>query len=344
MKILVVSDATQFALTDVYNGYIHALEQLQIPFESHPYHHFRGICSDATCFHRIHSIALNKQKEFTHIMFIGGLNVPDYIFDSLYHIKSIVIATEDPHSFDPLKHKLNRIDYYFSNERSVGNFDKFKNTFYCPTAGDTQECGRISREFLDERYKSDILFLGAIYPNRRKLLEALIPLVEEKKLNFKVCGHVQYLPKTSPLWKYVFDARTIPHMETIKYYNGAKIALNMLRDITWNPRTKSGKNPHNRSRFVAESLNPRAYELPLCQSFMLLEDTRAEAREIFSENEVGFFSDEKSLIEQVNFFLFGAGKKKRDKMAMDAYIKVAGKHTYLHRMTYIKNIIDQNPS
>jgi hypothetical protein len=31
-------------------------------------------------------------------------------------------------------------------------------------------------------------------------------------------------------------------------------------------------------------------------------------------------------------------------MAMDAYIKVAGKHTYLHRMTYNKNIIDQNPS
>src|SRR4030042_2951527 len=140
MKILIVSDATRFALTDVYNGYIHALEQLKIPYESHPYHHFRGICSDATCFHRIHSIALTKTKEFTHMMFIGGLNVPDYIFESLYHIKSIVVATEDPHSFDPMKHRLNHIDYYFSNERSIGNCKKFKNTYYCPTAGDNQEC------------------------------------------------------------------------------------------------------------------------------------------------------------------------------------------------------------
>ena len=341
MKILVVSDATKFALTDVYNGYTHALEQLKIPYESHPYHHFRGICSDSTCFHRIHSIALTKQKEFTHIMFIGGLNVPDYIFDSLYHIKSIVVATEDPHSFDPLKHKLQKIDYYFSNERSVGESDKFKNTYYCPTAGDSQECGRIPRDFIDDRYKSDILFLGAIYPNRRKLLESIIPFVKKHKLSFKICGHVHYMPKNSPLWEYVFDARTIPHMETVKYYNGAQIVLNMLRDTTWNPRSKTGKNPYNRGKFVAESLNPRAYEVPLCQSFMLLEDTRAEAREVFTNKEVGFFSNEESLKRRLRYFLFGPGKLKMDSMITKAYNKVSTYHTYLRRMLYIKSIIDQ---
>jgi len=341
MKILIVSDATSFALTDVYNGYIHALDQLKISYESHPYHHFRGICSDATCFHRIHSLVLTKQKEFTHIMFIGGLNVPDYIFDSLYHIKSIIVATEDPHSFDPLKHKLHKIDYYFTNERSIGISKKFKNTYYCPTAGDTQECGRIPRDFLDERYKSDILFLGAIYPNRRKLLESIIPFVEENNISFKICGHVHYMPKTSSLWKYVFDARTIPHIETVKYYNGARIVLNMLRDITWNPRTKSQKNPYNRGKYVAESLNPRAYEVPLCQSFMLLEDTRAEAREIFTDKEIGFFSDEQSLNESLKYFLFEADESKIDNMIIKAYNRVANSHTYLHRMTYIKNILSQ---
>lgn len=342
MKILVVSDATKFALTDVYNGYTHALEQLKIPYESHPYHHFRGICSDATCFHRIHSIALTKQKEFTHIMFIGGLNVPDYIFDSLYHVKSIVVATEDPHSFDPLKHKLQKIDYYFSNERSIGESDKLKNTYYCPTAGDSQECGRIPRDFIDDRYKSDILFLGAIYPNRRKLLESIIPFVEKHKLSFKICGHVHYMPKNSPLWEYVFDARTIPHMETVKYYNGAKIVLNMLRDTTWNPRSKTGKNPYNRGKFIAESLNPRAYEVPLCQSFMLLEDTRAEAREVFTNKEVGFFSNGESLKRRLRYFLFGPGKLKMDSMILKAYNKVSTYHTYLRRMIYIKSIIEKD--
>lgn len=341
MKLLIVSDATNFALTDVYNGYIYALQQLKIPHESHPYHHFRGICSDATCFHRIHSIVLSTHKEFTHIMFIGGLNVPEYIFDSLYHIKSIVIATEDPHTFDPLKKKLDKINYYFSNERTIGINKKYKNTYYCPTAGDPNECGKIPREHLDDRYKSDILFLGAVYPNRRKLLESIIPFVEKYKLNFKICGHVHYIPKKSILWKYIFDARTIPHQETVRYYNGAKIILNMLRDTTWNPRTKSGKNPYNRSRFNAESLNPRAYEVPLCQSFMLLEDIRSEAREIFTKNEVGFFNDEKSLIKELKYFLLGAGKNKREDMAFEAYRKVSDSHTYLHRMLYIQNILEK---
>jgi spore maturation protein CgeB len=274
-------------------------------------------------------------------VFIGGLNVPDYIFESLYHLKSVVIATEDPHTFDPLKHKLDRINYYFSNERTIGENPRYKNTYYCPTAGNPQECGRIPRDFLDARYKSDILFLGAIYPNRRKILESIIPFVEEHNLTYKICGHVHYLPKTSPLWKYAFDVRTIPHLETVKYYNGARVVLNILRDTKWNPKTKSGKNPYNRSKFGAESLNPRAYEVPLCQSFMLLEDTRQEAREVFTDKEVGFFNDEDTLKKQLNYYLIGAGDRLRDDMAFESYNTVSNKHTYFHRMKYIKSILEK---
>ena len=134
IKVLLISDATKFALTDVYYGYKHAFNQLKIPFETFPYHNFRKITADEICYHVMHSTALIKSKGFTHIMLIGGLNIPQFMFDSLYHIKSIVVSTEDPHSFDPLKHRLNDIDYYFSNERSIGESEKYKNTYYCPTA------------------------------------------------------------------------------------------------------------------------------------------------------------------------------------------------------------------
>jgi len=340
VKIYLVSDPTKFALTDLYAGYTHAFRKLEIPHETFPYHHLRDVVSDKICYNIIHSTALLKSKEFTHIMFIGGLNVPNYIFESLYHVKSVIVASEDPHTFDPNKNRLDLVDYYFSNERSIGKSGKFKNTYYCPTAGSDVECGRVPREVLDEKYLSDILFLGAMYPNRRKLLEAIIPLVKKHKLSFKVCGHVQYLPKTSPLWEFVTDARTIPHAETVKYYNGAKIVLNMLRDINWNPRTASKKNPFNKSRFDAQSLNPRAYEVPLCQSFMLLEDTRAEAREIFTEKQVGFFSDEKSLIERLHYFLIGRGSKDRKEMIFQAYKHVAANHTYTNRLLSIKSVLE----
>lgn len=344
MKFLVISDATKFALTDVYQGYLHAFKALKIPYETFPYHHFREIVGDTTSFHIMHSTALIRSKGITHVMFIGGLNIPNFIYESLYHLKSVVVSTEDPHSFDPMKKRIDLIDYYFSNERSIGLSKRFPNSYYCPTGASQQECGKFPLEVLEDKYKSDILFLGAVYPNRRKLMESILPFVEKHHLNFKVCGHVSYMPKTSPLWKYVYDARTIPHMETVRYYNGAKVVLNMLRDTHWNPRTKSKKNPHNRGRFSAESLNPRAYEVPMCQGFMLLEDTRAEAREVFTENEVGFFSDEKSLTERLRYFLKGPGAKRREDMAYEAYKKVAQEHSYVNRLQYVLSVIRQHES
>lgn len=340
MKIYLVSDPTRFALTDIYTGYTHAFNKLGIPHETFPYHYLRDVVSDKLCYNMIHSTALIKSKEFTHVMFIGGLNIPSYIFESLYHLKSIIVSSEDPHSFDPNKNRLDLVDYYFSNERSVGTSTRYKNTYYCPTAGSDVECGKVPREMIDEKYQSDILFLGAMYPNRRKLLEAIIPLVKKHKLSFKVCGHVQYLPKKSPLWEYVTDARTIPHNETVKYYNGAKIVLNILRDINWNPRTATKKNPLNKSKFDAQSLNPRAYEVPLCQAFMLMEDTRAEAREVFDEKQVGFFSNEESLIEHLYYYLIGRGSRCRDEMAFQAYKNVAANHTYTNRLMYIKSVLE----
>ena len=304
LKILLVADTSPFALTDVYYGYQRALKSLNIPHEAFPYHESKELLSLKVSYHLVHSTALIKDNGFTHVMFIGGLNIPPFIYDNLYHVKSVIVATEDPHTSTPLLSNLDKIDYYFSNERVIGNDPKLEKTYYCPTAACPFECGRLPLSQLPEKYHSDILFLGALYPNRVKLLESLIPLVKRHKLNFKICGHVGYMSRKSPLWKYVFDARTIPHSETVSYYNGAKIVLNILRDVSWNSHDNSSKNPLKASN-KAESLNPRAYEVPMCQSFQLVDDCRAEAREVFSEDEVGFFSDEKSLVKAVQILFTG---------------------------------------
>jgi len=341
-KFLLVSDSTHFALTDVYYGYMYALDKLKIPYVSFPWHHMRELVLDKFCYNTVHSTILRKELGFTHIVFIGGLNIPDFILDNLYHIKSVVISTEDPHSFDPMKNRLKGIDYYFTNERSIANSGKYKNVYYCPTAGSTHECGRMPAEYLEEKYLSDFLFLGAMYPNRVKVLEAIIPFIKKNNLNFKICGHTHYMPKRSPLQEFVFESGTIPHNDTVKYYNGAKIVLNMYRDIGWNPKTATKRNPYNKSKFSAESLNPRAYEVPLCQSFMLMEDIRPEAREVYTEEEVAFFSDEKTLEEQLSYYLLGKGVAKREQMAFNAYRKAAENHTYIHRLLKIKEVLDQN--
>jgi spore maturation protein CgeB len=77
---------------------------------------------------------------------------------------------------------------------------------------------------------------------------------------------------------------------------------------------------------------------------MLLEDTRAEAREVFTDKEVGFFSNEESLKRRLKYFLFGPGKLKMDSMITKAYNNVSTYHTYLRRMIYIKNVLEKDLS
>lgn len=341
LKVLLVADTANFALTDVYYGYQRAFKSINLDFEGFPFHKFREILSEKICYHIAHSTALISSNNFTHIIFIGGLNIPSFIYKNLYTVKTVIVATEDPHTSKPLLDNLDSIDYYFSNEKVIGNNKNLEKTYYCPTAGCPFECGKLPDSKITDRYRSDILFLGAVYPNRVKMLEGLIPLVEKHKLSFKVCGHVMYMPKKSPLWKYIYDARTIPHEETINYYNGAKAVINIHRDPRWNARDNTFKNPY-KIPSKAESLNPRAYEVPLCQSFMLLDDSRAEAREIFTEKEVGFFNDGPSLIKAAEYFLVGKGKAKREEMAFRAYKKVSENHTYTHRALFIKDILEKD--
>jgi len=337
LNILLVSDFAKFALTDVFNGYLNALKALKIKHEIYPMHTIREFYSNDKCISLMHSNAVRRDKNFTHVIFIGGLNIPRYVLESLYHVKSIIISTEDPHTCSPLIDNIETIDYYFSNERSIGLSNKYPNTYYCPTAGDAKYCGKIPESQIEDEYKSDVLFLGAMYPNRVKILEKALPFIEGNNINLKLCGHMMYMPKKTPLWKYVYKSETIKHEETVKYYNGAKVVLNIFRDIKWNPRTNKNRNPHNKDNFKAESMNPRCYEVPLCQSLLMTDDSRSEVIDIFNKDEIVMFKDGDDLAKKLRYYLIGAGKAKIDSMKMKSFLKVSTQHTYTHRL---KTILD----
>lgn len=347
-KIFLVSDTAQFALTDVYYGYAHALEKLGVEYTAYPLHQFIQHHKEHICYSVIHSEALTKENGYTHVVFIGGLNIPPRMLESFHGgVKTVVIATEDPHTFDPLRDRLDLIDYYFTNERSVCSL-KYDNVHYLPTAADSQVCGAVPSYTLPASYHSDVLFLGAIYPNRHRMLKGLLPLVREFDINLKILGHPHYMDKKSPLWDYIppenFDKngnlKTVDHEDTVKYYNGAKIVLNFFRDVQWNPLTTDKSNPFNKGGIVPESLNPRAYEVPMCGSFMLMEDTRAEAREVFNDSQVGFFGNPRQLRSQVKKYLLRDDSEDvRNRMARSSFIKVSSQHTYVQRaQTLLKTL------
>jgi len=350
MKVLLVSDTTHFALTDVYYGYLHAFQDMGVDVVGYPMHHFIEHHKKKICLALIHSQALLKVNGYTHIIFIGGLNIPREFLESFHGIvKVCVVATEDPHTFDPLRQNLDVIDYYFTNERAIALSGEYGNVYYSPTAADTRVCGCVPRERLKEEYLSDILFLGAIYPNRQKYLEKIIPWVKKSGIHLKVLGHPQYLPQTSPIWEYIppenyipggTAIRTIPHEETVRYYNGAKISLNFYRDVTWDPSREDLVNHYNTKNYKPESMNPRSYEVPLCGGFLLTEDTRSETREFYTEDQVGFFSNTRELLRGLKKFLVNRNAEQiRTEMAQRAYLRVATRGTYLERAKGLVSVI-----
>lgn len=336
IKILLVSDFTSFALTDVYNGYVKALKSLKINYDSIPLHNLVNFYPKDKCISLMHSQAVLKSNGYTHVFFIGGLNIPESVLESMYGVKVVIIGTEDPHTSKPLIDRIDKIDYYFTNERSLTTLN-YSNIYYCPTAADTSSCVYIPENSLDDKFKSDILFLGALYPNRAKLIEGLLPYIKEKNIDLKLCGHMMFIDKESPLWEYVVTSETVDHRDTIRYYNGASITLNIFRDIDWDPRGESINR--YKEDVKAVSMNPRCYEVPMCRSILATDDSREEVREIFNNDEVIIFNSADDLIEQIDYHLFEAQEDYIKNKKSRAYNKVATAHTYTHRLRTILKII-----
>jgi spore maturation protein CgeB len=72
-------------------------------------------------------------------------------------------------------------------------------------------------------------------------------------------------------------ADVVPNTVTAAYYRATKVAINHHRTTT-----SHGSGQHIRPE-DAESLGPRAYEIAACGAFQLMDDSRAEAKDVFGD-------------------------------------------------------------
>ena len=338
MKLLLVSDSTNFSTYDVYLGYVDAFKRLGVDFVAFDLHEFNRHHLSTISLALLHSMALIKNNGITHVLFVGGCSIPKEVIESFWSVVRVgIIATDDPHSSGFTLRSIENLDWYFTNERALTG-DKIH---YVPTAASVSHCGRIAN--VHERYKSDIIFVGSVYPNLVKFFEAVTPFCISHGINLKIVGHIDYVPADSIIRRWCVDSqsRTVPHDETLRWYSGAKAAINLHRDPTWHPETDK-ENPYNLASAVPESLNPRAYELALCGCFQLLDDSRAEARDYFDCREVGFFSDPESFCRAVTMSIIDDDSHAlRKRMIERAAIKVQRTGTYDVRAKKIIDIINQ---
>jgi spore maturation protein CgeB len=172
-------------------------------------------------------------------------------------IRTAVLLTESPY-FGELEGTMARhYDIAFTNER--------------------RSAARLNAHYLPHAYNpavhtpdgphapaSDVVFIGSMFDERKQLLTD----TDWTGINFVWRGHD--MTET--------PADVVPNNETAAHYRAAKIGLNHHRTTT-----SHGSGKHIRPE-EAESLGPRAYEIPACGCFQLMDDTRLEAREVFRDS------------------------------------------------------------
>lgn len=160
---------------------------------------------------------------------------------------------------------------------------------------------------------TDALFIGSMFDERRELfLDA--PWGD---IDFLWRGHdLSDSPK-----------EVIRNGDAAALYRAARVSLNHHRTTT------SHGSGHHIKPEEAESLGPRAYEIPACGGFQLMDDSRAEAREVFGDGLATYKAgDSADLVKQVRWWL--AHEDMREEWAQAQRDRITP-HTWTQRASQV---------
>jgi spore maturation protein CgeB len=194
-----------------------------------------------------------------------------------------------------------------------------------PVAANPSATEGLPRPVPDE-YVSDVLFLGAIYPNRMEALEGVAEICQRRGWKLRVVGPRHCCSPGSRLAKIV-DERIVSTREAMLYQAGAKVCLNLFRDPTEGHNTEF--------ELQGWSMNPRCYDVPLCGA-SLLTDFRGEVKRVFGMDCVMNMENLEAQLEKN--LLDASGRK--EKAAQEAKTVLDG-HLYVHRALVLGACVGQ---
>lgn len=169
---------------------------------------------------------------------------------------------------------------------------------------------------VSEEYQSDICFVGSALPIRIRTFDHLAPFLIKKK-TIIVGQWWERLKNYSKLKPYILN-QTVPPVEAAKYYNGAKIVLNIHRsknDIKQNPLQLPAYTPNNRT-----------FDIAACRSFQLVTDRRDLKRYFELDKEIVAYRGLNDLKQKIEFYL--KHDSEREQIADMAYRRTMQEHTY----------------
>lgn len=257
--------------------------------------------------------AMAKRVEL--VLFIHGLNVPPSIPETLRRggYKTAILCTESP--YETAAKEAGAAMFYdvvFTTDRAAPplfTFNRPDRVHYLAHAWHPE------RHCADgaKADPCDVFFVGTRYPERDELLSG-------------VCWDgIDFRDRTLDYTKQDLPdlmGQITPNEVTAAHYRSAAISLNHHRTSMLLHDDDTSHIPPG----FAESLNPRAYEVPACGGF-LVSDARAELSDIFGDT-VPTYTDSASLEQLIRHFL--AHPDERQALAARQHACVQS-HSWTHR-------------
>lgn len=244
-------------------------------------------------------------------------------------VKTAIWFVDDPYVSGDSAEIAPSYDYVFTHERScVPRYAELgcAQAHHLPLAAHQ---GLFKPMPVTDEYRTDICFIGVAFWNRVQLFDSIADYLKDKKV--LIAGsHWDRMSHYGQLSKFVRSG-WIEVPETVKYYNGAKIVINMHR--TTEPLSDNKNTRH----WEGHSINPRTFEIASCGTLQLT-DLRPELPEYYRVGqELASFGNPGELVELVDYYL--RNEEERLRVAARGYKRTRSEHTFIGRVARLLDTI-----
>ncbi|NMO95237.1 CgeB family protein [Paenibacillus lemnae] len=262
------------------------------------------------------------------MLVMNGLHVfPKDLIPQLKQIRSSGIKTavwfvDDPYFTKDTSELCLHYDMVFTHELSCVELYKSlgaRKVHYMPLA---VHPGLFCPMRADANYQSDICFIGNAFRNRAALFDELAPFLAGKKVRI-IGGFWERLARYKELSSFI-QSGFVPPSETAKYYNGAKIVINLHRPTT------SWDDNRNSLNLGGRSINPRTFEINACGTLQMT-DIREDLYQYYEPGrDIETFANVHELRFKLEHYL--SRDQERQGIALRGLKTTMSHHTYAARL------------
>ncbi|MNX10193.1 Spore protein YkvP [compost metagenome] len=238
-------------------------------------------------------------------------------------IRTAVWFVDDPYLSDETASLALHYDEVFTHELTGVSLYKeigCRNVHYLPLAASLE---LFRPQPAQPQYQYDICFIGNAFWNRVALFDGMASFLEGKKV-FIAGGFWDRLSNMEKLASCVQHGWIDPE-ETVRYYNGAKIVINVHRP------TQAGQDNRNSRDLAGRSINPRTYEISACGTFQITDIREDLTRYYRPGYDIETFSSSQELQEKITYYL--EHEQERITMAWRSLWTTRKHHTYRDRVS-----------